>query len=175
MDKLGLFEILIRQQSDMLRCFLRSIAFDKQLVDDVFQDTIVAAWKQIDEFDRTRPIGPWLRGIARNCLLAAARQHRRAIVSDEAVVQHIDGHMSHLDDQPGDTFPERSAALRDCMERLGNDEREAIDLCYVRDMPANRAAEVAHITHDAMRKRLQRARSSLSECLRRHGVLGGVE
>ena len=171
MDKLGMFEILIRQQTEMLRTFIRAMAFDKDLVDDVFQDTVMAAWKQIDAFDRTRPIGPWLRGIARNCLLSASRQRRRAIVNDEVVIDHVDRKMSLLDNDVGEASVERTDALRDCMRRLGDEEREAVNLCYARDMSANRAAEVAHVTHDAMRKRLQRARASLFECLQRRGIL----
>jgi len=175
LDKLGMFEILIRQQTDALRTFIRAIAFDKDLVDDVFQDTIVAAWKQIDAFDRTRPISPWLRGIARNCLLGASRQKRRAIVSDEVVTNHVEKNMSILDGDAGEALNERTEAMRTCMERLGEEEREAVDLCYKREMRANRAAEVAHVSHDAMRKRLQRARASLYECLQRRGILEAGE
>jgi RNA polymerase sigma-70 factor (ECF subfamily) len=171
MDKLDLFEILIRQQSDMLRTFIRSVAFDKDLVDDVFQDTIVAAWEQIDSFDRSKPIGPWLRGIARNCLYTASRKRRKAIIDDEAVLSGIERQSAHIETLAGDTLGERTAALNDCLERLPSEQREAVHLCYFRDLPANRAAEVAHVSHEAMRKRLQRARADLLECLGGHGIL----
>lgn len=170
-DRLHLYEILIRQQSDKLRAFIRSIAFDRDLIEDVFQETVLVAWRQIDTFDRTKPIGPWLRGIARNCLLAQARKRNRAIIDDEAVIGRIDRQMAAGEGAEGDDFGEKSEALRNCMERLGTEQREAIDLCYIREMPATLAADVARITHDAMRKRLQRARADLLDCLRRSNVL----
>ncbi len=172
MDRLDLFEILVRQHSDMLRAFIRSLAFDRELVDDVYQDTILAAWSGIDGFDKTKPIQPWLRGIARNCLFAAARKRHDAIVSDAAVVEGIERQMSAIDGREGDTLAERTATLRSCMEHLSAEEREAIDLCYRRDLPATIAATQVSVSHDAMRKRLQRARSGLLECLKRHEVLG---
>lgn len=171
MDRLHLFEILIRQQSDMLRAFIRSIAYDRDLVDDVFQDTVMVAWRQIDSFDRTKPIGPWLRGIARRCLMSAARKRHKAVINDEVVVDRIDRTMANVELAEGDDLGEKSAALRTCMERLGPEQKEAIDLCYVRELPANTAAEIAHVTHEAMRKRLQRARADLLDCLRKANVL----
>jgi RNA polymerase sigma-70 factor (ECF subfamily) len=172
MEKLDLFEIIIRQHSEMLRTFIRSIAFDRELVDDVFQDTVVAAWRQIDSFDRTRPVGPWLRGIARNCIMSAARYRKRSLIDDEIVLARIEQQMTHIDGLEGDTFAERTATLQHCMQRLAPEQQEALDLCYIRSLPATIAASLAHVSHDAMRKRLQRARSDLLECLRRHEVLG---
>lgn len=171
MDKLGVFELLIRQNTPALRAFIRSIAFDRQLVEDVFQDTIMAAWKQIDLFDRERPIGPWLRGIARNCLLAAARKRRRTVVGNEVVVNEIESRFSSLDPDSGENDRSREA-LRDCIAGLKSEEREAVDLCYRQEMQANEAALVAKVSHDAMRKRLQRARASLLDCMERKGVQG---
>ena len=54
----GLFDILVRQHAEMLNAFIHSFAFEKSTVDDVFQETIITAWKRIDEFDRSRPFGP---------------------------------------------------------------------------------------------------------------------
>ena len=30
---------------------------------DLFQETMVVAWRRLDDFDHTRPFGPWLRGL----------------------------------------------------------------------------------------------------------------
>ncbi|MBL9149207.1 MAG: sigma-70 family RNA polymerase sigma factor [Phycisphaerae bacterium] len=171
MDKHGLFEILIRQNAPSLRAFIRSIAFDRELVDDVFQETILAAWNQIESFDRSRPIGPWLRGIAKNCLLAASRKRRRMVLNDEVVVNEIERRFSSLDPEVEEANRSREA-LRECVGSLKSDEREAVELCYRQEMPANEAATIAHVSHDAMRKRLQRARANLLDCLERKGIAG---
>ena len=48
----------------MLTVFLRSRVNDEAAVDDLFQETMLVAWKRLDECDLSRPFGPWLRGIA---------------------------------------------------------------------------------------------------------------
>ena len=39
---------------------------DPSAVDDLFQETMLIAWQKITAYDRLRPFGAWLRGIARN-------------------------------------------------------------------------------------------------------------
>ena len=65
-DARKLFETLVREHADMLTVYLRSALGDTSDVDDLFQETMVVAWRRLDDFDQTRPFGPWLRGIARN-------------------------------------------------------------------------------------------------------------
>ena len=49
------------------------------------------AWKTLDRFDRERPFAPWLRGIARNHVLAHYRKTRRLpIHCEETVIDHLD-------------------------------------------------------------------------------------
>ncbi|QKK08025.1 MAG: hypothetical protein HND58_07435 [Planctomycetota bacterium] len=73
-DGHDIFEILVRENAAMLTAFLRSSLHDPSDVDDLFQETMVVAWRRIDDYDRSRPFGPWLRGIARNLVLAHYRK-----------------------------------------------------------------------------------------------------
>jgi len=50
----------------MLTVFLRSRVNDEAAVDDLFQETMLVAWKRLDDCDLSRPFGPWLRGLDRN-------------------------------------------------------------------------------------------------------------
>ncbi len=170
-----LFEILIRQHADMLNAFIHSVAFDRSTVDDVFQETIITAWKRIDEFDTKRPFGPWLRGIARNHILSSARKNRRYRAHlDELLQQRIDLQFGKVDQATGETFAERLTELRNCIARLNKDAREAVDLVYVRGLDSETAAKSLGTTDETFRKRLYRARLTLAECLRSKAIFASA-
>ncbi|MDA1008292.1 MAG: sigma-70 family RNA polymerase sigma factor [Planctomycetota bacterium] len=165
------FEILVRQHASMLTAYLRSLAFDETLVDDAFQETLITAWRRIDEFDRERPFGPWMRGIARNTLLALARKKRRYKTHLVALLEErVAAQMNHIDARSGDTFAERMETLRDCIASLNEEHRDAVDLVYVRGMDSRTAATAAGLTDETFRKRLYRARLALADCLRTKGA-----
>ena len=63
------FEILVRENTRMLTVFLRSRVKDEAAVDDLFQETMLVAWKRLDDCDLSRPFGPWLRGIAHRLVI----------------------------------------------------------------------------------------------------------
>ena len=167
----GLFDILVRQHAEMLNAFIHTFAFEKSTVDDVFQETIITAWKRIDEFDRSRPFGPWLRGIARNHILSSARKNRRYRTHlTELMQQRIDLQFDQVDQTAGDSFSQRISELHDCIARLKEDAHEAIDLVYVRGLDAAAAAKALGTTDETFRKRLYRARLALAECLRTKSI-----
>lgn len=169
---LALFEILVRENTDSLAAFLRAAVDDPGAADDLFQETLLVAWRRIGEYDRRRPFGAWLRGIARHLLLAHYRSAaRRLTLPDERVIEHLDRRMAELDRLPGDTFDAKVDALRDCVERLAPLYREPVDLHYRQDRTAEWIAQRLATTKDAVQKRLQRARLLLADCLRRKGVL----
>ena len=115
MDTKSLFEILIRENSEMLTAYIRTGVRDSHAVDDLFQETVLTAWKRLDAYDRERPIGPWLRGIAGKLMLAYYRRvSRDAVPIDYQVLNWLDDRFDAIQAQPGDTFHEKLSALRDC-------------------------------------------------------------
>ncbi len=162
-----LFNILIRQHAEMLTAYIYSVAFDRATVDDVFQETIITAWKRLDSFDHQRPFGPWLRGIARNHIMSTARGNRRYRAHmDELQQIRIDEQLDRVDRSAGDTFADRSAALLECLERLHPDSHAAVDLVYVRGLDSVAAARSVGASDETFRKRLYRARLALADCLK---------
>jgi RNA polymerase sigma-70 factor (ECF subfamily) len=171
-EPLALFEILVRENADSLTAFLRASIDDGAAVDDLFQETMLIAWRKIGEYDRSRPFGAWLRGIAKRLVLAHYRKGAREVaLSGERVLEYLDQRMAQVDRQPGDTLDERVAALRDCIERLAPMYREPIELHYRHRRTTEWIADHLATTRDAVQKRLQRARVHLAECLERKAVL----
>lgn len=163
----GVFEILVREHSDMLMAYLRSLMGRDSGVDDVFQKTMIVAWRRLGDYDRTRPFGPWLRGIAQRIVMEHQRRsNSRMAPLDDAVMAALDERYERLSRLPGDTFRERVTRLNTCMDRLPGAMREAIELVYGRGLKMSVAAATSGANEESVKKRVQRARQMLAECLR---------
>jgi RNA polymerase sigma-70 factor (ECF subfamily) len=163
-----LFEILVREHSRMLMIYLRAAGCSPSLIDDVWQETMIVAWRKLDTFDRTRPFGPWLRGIAANVLLAEQRaSHRMALIGDEASLEYLSQQLHRIDQFPGDTLDEKLDALRDCVSRLPSQERVCIEMRFRDDMLPAAISESIGEAVETIKKRLVRAKSRLIDCMER--------
>jgi len=175
-EPLALFEILVRENADCLTAFLRASVYDQAAAEDLFQETMLIAWRKIADYDRSRPFGAWLRGIAKRLVLAHYRKAaKEVLLSRETVLDYLDQRMTQVDRQPGDTLDERIAALRDCIERLAPLFREPIELHYRQRRTTDSIATQLATTKDAIQKRLQRARIQLAECLERKSVFAELD
>ncbi|WP_197526878.1 RNA polymerase sigma factor [Pirellulimonas nuda] len=171
MPPAALFEILVRENAGSLMAFLRAAVDDRAAAEDLFQETMLVAWQKIGVYDRNMPFGAWLRGIARNLVLAHYRSAVRRVTFSNDQLEHLELRLSQIDRQPGDCFDERIAALTLCVERLGPLYREPVELHYRQRRSAEWIAERLATTKTAIQKRLQRARLHLADCLGRKGVL----
>lgn len=161
-----LFEILVREHADMLAVYLRCAVRDPAAVDDLFQETLLTAWKILPRFDRTRPFGPWLRGIAAKLVLAHRRKDARSFhLLDEQILEHLESRHAALARMPGDTLDEKLDGLRDCLQMLPAPYRQAVELRYHEEMSSDRLAARLSISIEALKKRLQRGRAKLLVCL----------
>src|SRR5262245_56734114 len=168
MDAQALFEILIREHAGMLTAYLRSVVRDQAAVDDLFQETFLTAWRRLDDYDRSRPFGPWLRGIAAKILLAWARQGRRGhVLCDEQILEHLDRRCEAVHQQPGDTWEAKLSGLRGCIDELPERYREPIRLRYLEELLPEALCRRLGLEQETIKKRLQRGRARLLECLQR--------
>ncbi|MCE5325887.1 MAG: sigma-70 family RNA polymerase sigma factor [Planctomycetaceae bacterium] len=175
-EPLAMFEILANENADSLTAFLRAAVGDAAAVDDLFQETLLIAWRKIAEFDRARPFGAWLRGIARRLVLMHYRKSGREVaLGDERVLEHLDQRVSQIEHHSGDTLDEKIVALKDCVERLEPLYRQPIELHYQQNRTTQWIAEHLASTSDAVQKQLQRARLQLARCLERKGILSRPE
>lgn len=175
-DPLTLFEILVRENADSLTAYLRASVGEPASADDLFQETMLIAWRKVEEYDRARPFGAWLRGIARRLILAHWRQAAREVpVPDERVLDYLDLRMAQVDRQSGDTLEEKIEGIRDCIQRLDPTHREVIEMHYRQHRTCEWIADFLRSTRDAIQKRLQRARAQLARCLEGKGVLARLE
>lgn len=161
------FEIMARTHAGMLRTFILSAVRRPEDADDLFQETLVAAWRSLDRYDRSKPFAPWLRGIAMNLVSDWWRSEKRRglVLCDEPTLSLLEERFSRLDRGDYDTWKERTAALNACLAELGGEDRHVIDLRYREGASCESIAADLARGVEWVKKRLQRARSELSMCV----------
>lgn len=166
MDSRTLFEILAREHSGLLRVFIRAAGCPNDLIDDVWQETMIIAWKKLDQYDPTRPFGAWLRGIASRVLMAQRRAiGRMVLIGDDESLEYLSDQLNRYHQLPGDTLDDKLAALRDCVSKLPEHEKRCIELRFQEDMMPASISETTGEALETIKKRLVRAKSRLLECI----------
>ncbi|MEM7474402.1 MAG: sigma-70 family RNA polymerase sigma factor [Planctomycetota bacterium] len=166
MDSLSVFEVLVRENGKMLDAFIRALVSDSGAVDDVWQETMITAWKRWDDYDRNQPFGAWLRGIARNHIKAHYRKQNKQPVSMESI-EYVESVFGKLRAQFGDSFDQRLELLRACVEKLPSNYSEVIKLRFKDAMKPAEIAESTSQKLETIKKRLLRAKSDLYDCMAR--------
>lgn len=155
------FSHLMREHHATLSAYARVITRDPVQAGDLVQDTFITAWHNIGKFDVTRDIAAWLRGIARNKWRETCRRQGREIAMDEAALLALEESVHHWEaDQPA-IFDR----LADCRARLPEALELPLRSCYDESLSGRDAAEQLHINEATLRKRLERAREALRQCL----------
>jgi RNA polymerase sigma-70 factor len=168
----AVFEILVRANEPMLMTYLRAVTRNKSVIEDLFQETMLVAWQKLDEYDRARPFGPWLRGIAAKLVMAHFRKVKSDIlILEDQTLEYLDQQIQNIDERSGDTWSEKIAALSHCIEALANDYRQAIRLRYFEQTPASQIAAISKTSVETIKKRLQRARAQLLACLKHKKIV----
>ena len=173
-----LFEVLVRENLDLVRAFLLSAVRDSSVADDLLQEAFLIAWKNLDRYDRTRPFGPWVRGIAGKLVLGHRRKMGRSKVFsvDDETLQYLESEYDKLNLVQGETFDEKMEALRDCMQGLTGKQRETIELHYEEGMQCKDIGPRLGLGVEAVKKHLQRGRAALLRCIESKvpGQIGGL-
>ena len=166
MDAKQLFEILVRENSRMLMAFIRSIQFDQSAADDVWQETMLVAWRRIDDYDASRPFGPWLRGIAQKIVLAkAAKRSEQMIIADPESMEYLSDRFESVQSLKGDTLDEKLDSLRECMALLPEHERQCVELRFAQSLMPAELSERLNLALETVKKRLVRAKQRLIDCM----------
>ena len=151
------FEILAGENAAMLTAYLRSVVWRDDVVDDLFQEAMIVAWRRLDDFDRSRPFGPWLRGIASRLVLEHRRRSARDVLRcDPQVLEALEIRFNKIAQLQGDTFRERIRHLRACIQLLPERMSEVVELAYGRGMLLRQISVALDVSTEALKKRIMR-------------------
>lgn len=158
------FSELIQTHHRVLLSYAIAISRSEVVARELVQDAFVAAWQNVSTFDITRDFAAWLRGIVRNKWREHCRRHSREVGLDESDLSRLEVTLSPHS-EGDDALFER---LAECREKLPEPMQEAVTLCYDEGRTSDEASEVLSLSPSAFRKRLERAREALRNCLSRN-------
>lgn len=157
------FSILMREHHLDLLVYARAILRDHQAAQDVVQDALVTAWRKFDDFDEKKDFGTWLRGIIRNKCKDWFRKMQRDPIPDLQLVEmeiDLTAWQSGLAAGTG-IF----ATVEKCLHLLPDNLRESVWAFYFENQDGADAARSLNISSTNLRKRLERARGLLHDCI----------
>ncbi|TCT42014.1 RNA polymerase sigma factor [Martelella mediterranea] len=142
-----------------LRAFAVSLCGHQDLADDLVQDTIMKAWAKQESFTEGTNIKAWLFTILRNEFYSQMRKSGREIQdSDNVFTERMSTHPSQHGVMDLKDF-------REALNRLPDDQREAIILVGASGFSYEEAAEICHCAIGTIKSRIARARTKLQEML----------
>lgn len=163
------FDSLVKRHHAGLAQAARSFGIPATDIDDIVQETFVAAWRSLSDYDADRPFRAWLYRIALNKMrdLHRFRKVRHFLFG---AFDLDDPDLGGLDDGlPG---PERAVSARRelarvnaTLGRLERGQREAIVLTALVGLSQVEAADAMGITPKALEGRVARARTRLAHLL----------
>jgi RNA polymerase sigma-70 factor (ECF subfamily) len=146
-----------------LRAFARSLCNDASQADDLAQETLAKAWKARDSFEPGTSIKAWTFMILRNQFYSEKRRSWRSAPLDTEMAENT----LVAGDDP--TAQMDLLELRAALNKLPDDQREALILVGAGGMAYEEAAVVCNCAVGTIKSRVSRARKALEALLDRAG------
>ncbi len=146
-----------------LLAFLRTLLPRAADAEDVLQETNLVLWQKREEYDEDREFGPWARRIAYFQTLAFLKKRtraREAHFSDEMLERLV-----HESEERADALEDRLRALRTCLTKMSDEDRDLVNARYVSGGSVKIIAGEFDRSADALSMHLYRLRKKLAECI----------
>jgi RNA polymerase sigma-70 factor, ECF subfamily len=151
-----------QRELDYIYRTLRRLGTGPSDVEDLAQEVFLALRRSWTEYDQTRPLRPYLFGIAFRIAAAHERKRRR-----EVTLQVVE--VSHTGPGPEDLFQSKQARalVLAALERIPLPRRAVLIMHEIDDVPMAEVALVLSIPRFTAYSRLRKARRELETAVRR--------
>ena len=151
----------------------------QDIADDVVQETLMEAWRHLENLHTPERFSAWLDGICRNVCRRQART-QSAISWQNASLSDLQQDFEHeADDAPSFDIPDPQAIdptevlnredmvtlLDRALAYLPRETREIVEWCYLAELPQREVAAQLGMTTGSLELRLHRARKLLRQVL----------
>jgi RNA polymerase sigma-70 factor (ECF subfamily) len=162
------YRLVVREYGPLVRACLAAPLSAVDAVEDLAQETFIAAYEQLADFDLSQDFAPWIRGIARNKLLMHLRrlhQHGAALEKLKArAAQEVFEQVARAQERDDARVLDR---LRACVEKLPRRLGEALRARYFERESVAAIAGRQRTSVGAVSSLLFRGRKELETCLGR--------
>jgi RNA polymerase sigma-70 factor (ECF subfamily) len=138
-----------------LRSFARSLCRQRDMADDLVQETMVRAWSSRHTFLPGSKFRPWLFTILRNQFYNAVRKQGRLVAWEPEAAERL------LVQQPEQETRIHVADIEGALRQLPEGQREMLMLIAGAGLSYEEAAEVADCKLGTVKSRINRGRAGL--------------
>ena len=142
-----------------LRAFAISLSGNADRADDLVQETLLRALANIDSFQPGSNLPAWLFTILRNLFRSDYRKRRREVEDAEG------NYAKTLKTQPSQNAHLEFEEFRTALDKLPQDQREALILVGASGFSYEDAASICGCAVGTIKSRVNRARSKLAALL----------
>lgn len=164
-SKYEVFSSLLREHHRELLVYIRAIAGDEAVGKDIAQDSLIVAWKSWDNFDQEKDFGTWVRGIMRNKWREYLRRQSKQVSLEPEILDAMESQMLEWSALRQDGGPSVFIKLEGCLGKLPDGLITVVKQFYFNRNSTEEAATALEISGATVRKRLERARQALKQCL----------
>jgi RNA polymerase sigma-70 factor, ECF subfamily len=159
------FARLFAQHDRWLFAYLVSLLGNAAHAEEVFQEVCVVLWREYETFELGTDFVRWVSVIAHHQVHRFRRQQRR--VGPQLSETTVDL-LSHDAVERADLLESRRDALRGCLEKLPDTDRQLVGCCYGDSRTSFKtAAELLGRPVNTVYKALNRIRRALHDCIER--------
>ncbi len=161
------FSELVRLHQVRVRSYLARVIRRRDLIDDLAQETFLAAYRTLDSYRGDSALGGWLLAIARNQALMHLRRERLRAAStlDETVTTWLADDFTK--DAPDARHEREVDALQKCLAGLPPTSASIVDEHYAKRHSAIDIARRLGKSAGAVWMTLMRVRQALRECMQK--------
>ena len=168
-EKWKKFEVLLNRDHKKILAFSFSLISDVHKARDIAQEAMITAFKKLEEYDESRDFGNWVRGIVRIKYLEHYR-HNHEIPMSEEIIDLIDSNYNYRDaaEKHATAGENLFQVLNECIGKLNDEQRAVMEKFYYQRQKTGEIARSENLNEATVRKRLERVRSMLKDCIDRN-------
>lgn len=141
------FELLLKQHAQALYAFVFSLVRNREVAEDVLQDTFLKAWKNFSKFDPSKSFKTWIFSIAKYTSFDALKK-KKAIPFSAFETDDQEG--SFIENIPDENelaqmtleTEETNKSVEDSLKRLPEKYQQVLRLFYQEDFSLSEISEI---------------------------------
>lgn len=152
------FEVLCKRYYASLQAIAYAILMDTHLAEDVAQETLAVACRNLSKLHKPKKVGPWLAAICRN----GAKDTLRDRSKQKRLEQCEEAEVSYRGDDSND-------GIHQAMAQLPASLREIVLMRYFDEMSYQQMGQILGLSEQAINGRLRRAKKKMEMFLIKNG------
>jgi RNA polymerase sigma-70 factor, ECF subfamily len=159
------FVHLIGLHTSRILAYVDTLLLNWNDAEDVFQDTCLTLWERFDEFSPGTNFLAWALRIADHKVMKFCTKRSRRVAFAASLRDVL------MADLAARTSKKDTAAslavLSGCIDRLAENDRKMVLLCYAEDLPVRHVADALGRSPQSVHNSLCRIRKWLLDCVQR--------